>query len=189
MSTSSLLPFQPSSMSSAQLAAVSYLARYSGRTHELYAYQLRRWFDWCQSNGLDPLIGIQRAHVELYIRQLGESGLMVSSVTTMMHGVRGFFRFAHIDGLIPTLMVNTATPIDAEYTDVRFAYTVKTGGDARKARLAAAIIADLKRQFEQDLPIWENKRCWDRPVLCDGDGPIATYRRWYAQFVGSGAAS
>ena len=35
------------------------------------------------------------------IRQLGESGLMVSSVTTMMHGVRGFFRFAHIDGLIP----------------------------------------------------------------------------------------
>ncbi len=26
---------------------------------------------------------------------------MASSVTTMMHGVRGFFRFAHIDGLIP----------------------------------------------------------------------------------------
>ena len=26
---------------------------------------------------------------------------MDSSVTTMMHGVRGFFRFAHIDGLIP----------------------------------------------------------------------------------------
>jgi hypothetical protein len=49
---------------------------------------------------LDPLAGIQRAHVELYIRHLGESGLMVSSVNTMMHGVRGFFRFAHIDGLI-----------------------------------------------------------------------------------------
>ncbi len=28
-----LLPFQPATMSSAQLAAVSYLARYSGRTH------------------------------------------------------------------------------------------------------------------------------------------------------------
>ncbi len=25
---------------------------------------------------------------------------MDSSVVTMMHGVRGFFRFAHIDGLI-----------------------------------------------------------------------------------------
>jgi integrase/recombinase XerD len=97
-----LMPFQPTTMTPSQLAAVSYLARYSGHTHTLYAYQLRRWFAWCETSGLDPLVGIQRAHVELYIRGLGESGLMDSSVTTMMHGVRGFFRFAHIDGLIPS---------------------------------------------------------------------------------------
>ncbi len=96
-----LLPFQPMSMSPAQLAAVSYLARYSGHTHELYASQLRRWSAWCATNALDPLLGIQRAHVEPYIRQFGEPGLMDSSVNTMMHGVRGFFRFAHIDGSIP----------------------------------------------------------------------------------------
>jgi integrase/recombinase XerD len=99
--TTTLLPFQPDAMTPAQLAAVSYLARYSGHTHHLYAYQLRRWFGWCESNALDPLVGIQRAHVELYIRHLGQCGLMDSSVNTMMHGVRGFFRFAHIDGLIP----------------------------------------------------------------------------------------
>jgi len=29
------LPFQPTTMTTAQLAAVSYLARYSGRTHAL----------------------------------------------------------------------------------------------------------------------------------------------------------
>src|SRR6478609_4218392 len=58
MSTpTTLLPFQPASMSTAQLAAVSFLARYSGRTHNLYAFQLREWF--------------------------------------------AFFKFAHIDGLIP----------------------------------------------------------------------------------------
>lgn len=99
-STKALLPFQPTEMSPAQLAAVSYLARYSGHTHRLYAFQLRRWFTWCELHGLDPLQGIQRAHVELYIRHLGDSGLMDSAVVTMMHGVRGFFRFAHIDGLI-----------------------------------------------------------------------------------------
>jgi hypothetical protein len=99
--TTRLLPFQPMSMNTAQLAAVSFLARYAGHTHELYSYQLRRWFQWCETNGLDPLVGIQRAHVELYIRSLGEAGLMGSSTNTMMHGVRGFFRFAHIDGLIP----------------------------------------------------------------------------------------
>lgn len=36
----------------------------------------------------------------MYIHQLGETGLMDSSIVTMLHGVRGFFRFAHIDGLI-----------------------------------------------------------------------------------------
>ena len=98
--STTLLPFQPSRMSTAQLAGVSFLARYSGRTHALYAVQLRQWFAWCESHGLDPLVGIQRAHVELYIRGLGERRLMDSSVVTMMHGVRGFFRFAHVDGLI-----------------------------------------------------------------------------------------
>lgn len=103
MATSTtLFPYQPTSRSAAQLAAVSYLARYSGQTHVLYASRLRRWFAWCQTNGLDPLNGIQRAHVELYVRHLGDCGLMCSSVNTTMHAVRGFFRFAHIDGLIPS---------------------------------------------------------------------------------------
>ena len=93
MSTpTTLLPFQPASMSTAQLAAVSFLARYSGRTHHLHAFQLREWFAWCERNGLDPLVGVQRAHVELYIRSLGERGLMDSTVVSMMNGVRGFFR-------------------------------------------------------------------------------------------------
>lgn len=59
MSTTTVLPFQPDAMTSTHLAAVSYL---------------------------DPLVGIQRAHVELFIRHLGESGLMPSSVNTMMGG-------------------------------------------------------------------------------------------------------
>jgi site-specific recombinase XerD len=95
-----LLPFQPEAMTPAQLAAVSYLARYTGHTHTLYAAQLRRWFGWCEGNGLDPLTGIQRAHIELYIRSLHEAGLRDSTVNTMMHGVRGYFRFAHVDGLV-----------------------------------------------------------------------------------------
>ena len=70
-----ILPFQPASMSTAQLAAVSYLARYSWHTHALYAYQLREWFSWCEVHGLDPLAAVQGAHVELYICHLGDRGL------------------------------------------------------------------------------------------------------------------
>ena len=47
--TSRLLPFQPMSMTTAQLAAVSFLARYAGHTHALYSYKLptpvSRWVD------------------------------------------------------------------------------------------------------------------------------------------------
>ena len=82
-----LLPFQPDAMTPAQLAAVSYLARYSGHTHTLYSSQLRRWLAWRESNTLDPLVGIQRAHIELYIRHLGQAGLVASSVVTSMHAV------------------------------------------------------------------------------------------------------
>jgi integrase/recombinase XerD len=36
----------------------------------------------------------------LYIRHLHDNGLRDSSINTMLHGVRGFFQFAHIDGLL-----------------------------------------------------------------------------------------
>jgi integrase/recombinase XerD len=106
-----LLPFQPSRMSTAQSLIVLHVDppdRAGGgvvlgallRADPRLARLPAEWFAWCEGHGLDPLVGIQRAHVELYIRGLGERGLMDSSVVTMMHGVRGFFRFAHVDGLI-----------------------------------------------------------------------------------------
>ena len=47
-----LMPFQPSTMSTAQLAAVSFLARYSGRTHEMYAYQFTAGSPGARATGL-----------------------------------------------------------------------------------------------------------------------------------------
>ena len=104
-----------------------------------------------------------------------------AKLVTFDHGPG--FQLVRMSGLIDTLLVNTATPIDAETTDVSFAYTVRAAGDARAERLAAKVVEDLKRQFEHDRPIWEHKAHWARPALCDGDGPIAGYRRWYSQFV------
>ena len=39
-----LLPYQPTTMSTVQLAPISYLARYAGHTHHLCACQVKRWF-------------------------------------------------------------------------------------------------------------------------------------------------
>ena len=49
-------------------------------------------------------------------------------------------------------------------------------GKLRKA------IREGARTIEQDIPIWENKRYRERPLLSDADGPIMQFRRWYHQF-------
>jgi hypothetical protein len=51
--------------------------------------------------------------------------------------------------------------------------------------LLEAVIGEVSRQLEQDIPIWEHKAYLDRPVLCDGDGPIGLFRRWCRQFYSS----
>jgi phenylpropionate dioxygenase-like ring-hydroxylating dioxygenase large terminal subunit len=43
-------------------------------------------------------------------------------------------------------------------------------------------ISEGAKTIEQDIPIWENKRYRERPMLSEADGPIMQYRRWYRQF-------
>jgi hypothetical protein len=49
--TTTLLPFRPSSMTPASWRPCPTWPRYSGQTHSMYAYQLRRWFGWRDTNG------------------------------------------------------------------------------------------------------------------------------------------
>ena len=89
----------------------------------------------------------------------------------------------HLTGIVETLMVNTSTPIDEETTDTSFAYTVHTAGDPETARgVGAAIIRDLEKQMSEDIPIWENKKYFTNPLLCEGDGKFGVYRKWMRQF-------
>ncbi len=60
---------------------------------------------------------------------------------------------------------------------------VRKLGDANATRgVGAALIADIEKQMSEDILIWENKIFLDRPGLCDGDGPLGTFRRWCRQF-------
>ena len=77
--STTLLPFQSMSMSTAQLAAVPDLARYSGHTHALYAYQLRRWFTWCEVNELDPYPGSSESPARTTARRRRASGSAVGA--------------------------------------------------------------------------------------------------------------
>ena len=91
-------------------------------------------------------------------------------------------------GIVETSLVTSVTPIDGEYVDVRFSFSVKSLGDEKITRgVGKALIADIEKQMREDIPIWENKAFLDRPVLCDGDGPIGVFRTWCKQFYSEAA--
>lgn len=83
----------------AQLAAGSFLARYSGRTFDAYRDDLRGFFQWAA----DHDIGVLRAtrpHIALFRAWLEERDLAASTIDRRLSTVCGFYRFAHIDGRI-----------------------------------------------------------------------------------------
>jgi 3-ketosteroid 9alpha-monooxygenase subunit A len=93
------------------------------------------------------------------------------------------FTTTRFRGIVETLLVSSATAIEDELIDVRFSFLVKkVGGASVTEGIGKAYIREIERQLEQDIPIWENKIYLDRPVLCDGDGPIGKFRKWAKQF-------
>ncbi len=87
-------------------------------------------------------------------------------------------------GHYETVVVTGMTPIDAETTQVTMGVIAKIGTSPTPS-VRGAFEAYMKEHAvfaEADFPIWENKIYRERPLLCDGDGPIADYRRWAARF-------
>ena len=86
-------------------------------------------------------------------------------------------------GLVDALLIGTPMPIDDETTVNRFTFTCRNpDGDPRTARIADSFVAEVSRQFEQDVPIWENKIYRERPHVVESEQGIPPFRRWYRQF-------
>src|SRR5215211_2976966 len=85
----------------AQLAAAAFLARYSGRTLDAYRHDLRGFFQWSADVGL-VVLAATRPHIELFRGWMEDRGLAASTVDRRLSTVCGYYRFAHIDGRIPS---------------------------------------------------------------------------------------
>ena len=93
------------------------------------------------------------------------------------------FTTTRFTGIVETLLVSSVTPIDDTTVDVRFTFTVKKGPtDQVTSIVGDKYRAEIERQLEADIPIWENKKYIHPPALCEGDGPIGIYRKWARQF-------
>lgn len=113
-------------------------------------------------------------------------GEMVSSIESESWGFG--FSVVRFKGIVDTMIISSSTPMDGERVHTRFNFMVKKQGDADTTKgVGKAFIDEVSRQLEQDRPIWEHKVYIKPPNLCDGDGPVAVYRRWCKQFFPEGA--
>ncbi len=81
------------------------------------------------------------------------------------------------------------TPIDDEFTEVGLHFSMKRLPDDKATESISELNDQITiQQFEQDVPIWENKIYRDRPVITKVDGPIGQYRRWFRQFYSEATA-
>jgi phenylpropionate dioxygenase-like ring-hydroxylating dioxygenase large terminal subunit len=93
-------------------------------------------------------------------------------------------------GIVETLLLSTMAPVDDEHVEVRFAFNLKKLPDKDVTKsVGKAFVHEVSRQLEQDIPIWEHKTYFERPVLCDGDGPIGLFRKWARQFYSPSSAA
>ncbi|MFZ4718513.1 MAG: Rieske 2Fe-2S domain-containing protein [Ilumatobacteraceae bacterium] len=93
------------------------------------------------------------------------------------------FSVVRFGGIVDTVLLGCATPIDEEHCEMRFTFTVRRFADDRATTaVGEAAINEISRQLLQDKPIWEHKVFIERPALADTDGPFLQFRQWAAQF-------
>ncbi len=162
---------------------------------ECYRWQIRTHPQEMAENGADPAhfrYVHQTATVpnwDLHYEGYQARGVQRSKMKTPQGEVEGEIHTASLGpgqnstrfrGICETFLMGLVTPVDEEIVDVRFAFLQpkarKQGGVAR------ALVQDIVKQLGEDKPIWEHKVYRERPILCDGDGPIAKFRKWYSQF-------
>ena len=81
------------------------------------------------------------------------------------------------------------TPLDEERVEMVSQIAMRrVGGPLVEGLLLRKAVREGARTIEQDIPIWENKRYRERPLLSEADGPILQYRRWARQFYSPAAA-
>lgn len=97
------------------------------------------------------------------------------------------FGVTRFHGVVDTLLMITGAAVAEELhrTTIRFFVKKLPDNSEGTEKVGQAFVDEVTRQYEQDIPIWENKVHLERPVLCDGDGPFHLIRKFYQQFYPS----
>lgn len=98
-------------------------------------------------------------------------------------------KVTRFSGIVDTLLLVLVTPIDESRVHLRFAFTHRHyEADSFEYQACRESIKSVIGQsgVAGDIPIWEYKQHIPTPMLCDGDGPIMRFRKYFAQFYVNG---
>lgn len=113
---------------------------------------------------------------------IDRSGEHLESAKLLSWNLGPGFTYQRFSRMFDIVMVGTITPIDDQNIHMRFTFTLPKDQTEMNKLYAHGFRDEVVFQVGQDIPIWENKTYVESPVLCDGDGPIAKYRKWFQQF-------
>ena len=126
------------------------------------------WGEWDRTGVVRAKMGTPRGEVD-------------GAITSITNGPgQAWVRFT---GICETLLLACITPVELDHIEARYFYTqTKSQAEGPMAGLARAIIKDVNKQLDQDKVVWDRQQYQPNAIICQGDGPIAQFRRYYARF-------
>ena len=111
-----------------------------------------------------------------------------SRVVTVQNGAGQ--KWTRLSGLTEILLMVLVTPVTSQEVELRFAFTRRReeAGSFEEA-LGIQAVESTASGVEDDIEIWKRKRFVSQPLLCDGDGPIPEFRRYFSRFYAEPNAS
>jgi phenylpropionate dioxygenase-like ring-hydroxylating dioxygenase large terminal subunit len=129
--------------------------------------------------------GFPNAHMRISQKFPTPRGMLEGRIDTDSYGPG--LSATWFKGLVDTLALGCAVPVDEESCELRMSFAVRDLGDtALTESVAEAFVEGIHEQTVEDVPIWENKAYVPHPALSNADGPIMKFRKWAAQFYAEG---
>lgn len=113
----------------------------------------------------------------------GTSATIATSAETIQNGAGQ--KVIRLKDLVDLTMMALVTPVERDQVEMRYCFTHRkvAAGSAQEVAALAIIAGTCGRTgVEGDIPIWSNKIYRPTPLLCDGDGQILRFRRYFQQF-------
>ena len=113
--------------------------------------------------------------------QAGAEGM--ATIRSFMFGPG--LSLTRVSGLLEGVSVQSLTPLEPELMELTHNYYVHKDSDPTAVKEFFDYYA---RDWELDMPLWNNKVLRTVPPLAEGDGDIARFRKWYRQFYSEDVA-